>query len=385
MINKIQNIVFVGDPCFPNGGAMTKRWRYLVDFLNDKQIISHVLCTALETNESYNNAQSGNYGLCSYVSLSSILCKKQILTFYKKSFALLKKWKVNSGKNILIFCNQINVWELPIYYYARYLGYNTVFDIVETSYRLNGHSSLMYRTRMWLSEQITSLCFKDSSAFVISKALKEDTIKRHPKSKLCILPNSTPVISEFTKKCLDKPLKVLYSGSFSEKDGVSYLVDGVIMAKKNGIDCSLILLGKGSKSDMKVLKKIEGKSFIDYKGFVSEEELYRLMLEADVLCMTRIDSTFSSHGFPFKLSEYLASSRIVLATNVGDVCNYITNMENAIVVEPGDAKSISDALAFIVNNEKIAIDIARNGFIVMQEKFSIPVVGKKFVEFLEQL
>ena len=45
MTNKIQNIVFVGDPCFPNGGAMTKRWRYLVDFLNDKQIISHVLCT----------------------------------------------------------------------------------------------------------------------------------------------------------------------------------------------------------------------------------------------------------------------------------------------------------------------------------------------------
>ena len=35
MTNKIQNIVFVGDPCFPNGGAMTKRWRYLVDFLND--------------------------------------------------------------------------------------------------------------------------------------------------------------------------------------------------------------------------------------------------------------------------------------------------------------------------------------------------------------
>lgn len=197
-----------------------------------------------------------------------------------------------------------------------------------------------------------------------------------------LLPNSTPQLCEQPKEKFSNPLKLLYSGTYSNKDGVEYLLDGVIEAYDAGANIELTLLGKGTKKDMEVLKKIRDRKYIRYLGFVTDEELIKHQQESDILCMTRCNSRFANYGFPFKLSEYLATGNVVLATNVGDVCEYVKDKESAYIVPPEDSHAIADTIRHIQKNTNEALNVAKGGLKAMQQHFSIDKVGDIFTNFL---
>lgn len=133
---------------------------------------------------------------------------------------------------------------------------------------------------------------------------------------------------------------------------------------------------------MKVLDKAANLDYVEYRGFVSDEELEETIKKCDILCMTRTNSRFANYGFPFKLSEYLATGNILLATNVGDVSHYVQNKVSALVVPPENPKAIAEAICYINSNHEESLNIAKAGHMVMKESFSIDNVGSKFVAFL---
>lgn len=240
----------------------------------------------------------------------------------------------------------------------------------------------LHSVNIKISEFFSDKAYRHSSAFVISNNLMNEVCKKYPNRKLCLLPNSTPQLNNQSRDTLNKPLKVLYSGTYSPKDGVEYLLKGVIEAYENGIAVELILLGKGSKEDMKVLELAKGKDYIHYLGYVSDEELNSCLLACDVLCMTRCNSRFANYGFPFKLSEYLATGNIVLATNVGDVELYVKDKESAYIISSENSHAIATTLQHIVEHPQEAFSVAKGGLKIMQQYFSIESVGVIFLDFL---
>lgn len=379
------NIVFAGNPPFPNGGAMTKRWRYMIDYMNENKISSHIMCTSIEKKSVKNNPKTGLYGYADYVNLINNFDKYNFIKFAKLSKSYIKKWYREDKKNIIIFNTILDIWEIPICIYALQLGYKVVFDIVETSYRLNGNISLKYKLRMLLNESITKIFYRKSSSIVISTLLMNNMKRSYPKMKLCLLTNSTPILNNKYKNGLNNPLTLLYAGTYSEKDGVRYLIEGVISAYESGLNCKLDLYGKGSDKDMEVLKLTLNKKYIAYHGFVSDEELHKRMNNADILCMTRCNSIFANYGFPFKLSEYLATGNIVIATCVGDVNKYIIDKKDAYLVEPGNSKAISDIIIYIYNHVDEALEVANNGKVVVEKYFDINKNGEILIDFLSKI
>ena len=281
------NIVYIGPHSFPLGGATTKRRKYMVDYMNTHGIQSHVLITGLKKDLRYNNASSGIYGLADYYDLTPFAIKFQMSKFLSEGKKKLNNWFINDKKNILIFPTIITVFEWPLYKYAEQLGYKVIFDQVETSFFLNGKMSFLHWLYIGMSEKLSHFAYKKNAAFVISTALYDAVHSKYPNRKICLLPNSTPLHNDKAKKILHNPLLILYSGTYSPKDGVTYLIEGVIKAFEQGCQCRLILLGKGTPEDMKVLNKIKNKKYIEYRGFVSDEELINTMKNCDVLCMTR--------------------------------------------------------------------------------------------------
>lgn len=376
------NVVYIGPQSFPSGGATTKRRRYMVDYMNANGIPCHYLCCDFKQREKRCNDTKGLYGKCDYLDVTPIADGKHYISFWRTGKKQLKEWYKDNCKNILIFDTLLYWFDYPFYRYAKKMGYHVVFDQVETSYLQNGKVSFAHSLNIRLGEWLSDKAFKKSPAFVISQALQEENSNRYPNRKLCLLPNSTPVLNDIPKTKIGSPLLLLYSGTYAPKDGVSDLIDGVIEAHEKGCNCKLILLGKGNVEDMKVLQKAEGKAYIEYRGFVSDEELLQTMIKSDVLCMTRTNSRFANYGFPFKLSEYLATGNILLATSVGDVCQYVNDKKSAYIVAPESSTAIANAILHISNNHEEALQVAKNGFESMKEHFSIEIVGKKFVDFL---
>lgn len=380
----ILNIVYIGPQTFPLGAATTKRRRYMVDYMNAHHIQSHYLVTALRRGKNPNPSE-GNYGHCSYYDLSVFSSKKDIVGYVRKGKAKLKEWFDPDANNILLFHTLVTWNEWLFYKYARRIGYKIVFDQVETSYLQNNTGSRLFRFQARLSEYLSNRAYRECPAFVISTALQKENETKFPGRKLCLLPNSTPILKAEPKASFNSPLLLLYSGTYTPKDGVADLLDGVIEAHNSGVDCRLILLGKGTARDMKVLDKAANLNYIEYRGFVSDKELEETIKKCDILCMTRTNSRFANYGFPFKLSEYLATGNILLATNVGDVCRYVQDKVSALVVPPEDPKAIVQAIKFVIDNPKESLEIGLNGYKVMEKYFSIDTVGAIFVAFLENI
>ena len=381
MNNKRINVVYIGPQTFPLGTATTKRRRYMVDYMNTHNIQSHYLVTAMGRGRNP-NAPEGEYGLCTYFDLSVFSSKKDIFGYIREGKSKLKEWYNANAKNVLVFHTLVTWYEWLFYKYAQRLGYKIVFDQVETSYLQNNTGSWLFRLQVRLSEYLSNRAYRECPAFVISTALQKENETKFPGRKLCLLPNSTPIIKAEPKTSFNSPLLLLYSGTYTTKDGVADLLDGVIEAYNDGVDCRLILLGKGTAQDMKVLDKAANLDYIEYRGFVSDEELEETIKKCDILCMTRTNSRFANYGFPFKLSEYLATGNILLATNVGDVCQYVQDKVSALVVPPENPKAIAEAICYINSNHEESLNIAKAGHMVMKESFSIDNVGSKFVAFL---
>lgn len=379
------NVVYIGMTSFPLGPATSKRRRYMVDYMNNNGIQSHYLVCDFKQRGSRQNAVSGVYGRCDYLDITPFANGKRYISFWREGKRQLEAWYVAGKQNVLIFETLLSPFEYPFYRYARKLGYKIVFDQVETSYFYSGNMSFSRKLNIMLSEIFSDKAYKKSAAFVISKNLWNENHNKYPNRKLCILPNSTPQLGSEARKKLDVPLKVLYAGTYAPKDGVKYLLDGVIKAHEKGCKLELLLLGKGKASNMTILDIAKDKDYVKYVGFVSDEELNKYLLYSDVLCMTRTNSRFANYGFPFKLSEYLATGNIILATNVGDVSEYIKDGESAYIVTPEDSDAIADAICRIVNNQEEALTVAKGGLEAMQAYFSIEKVGEIFIDFLKSL
>ena len=105
-----------------------------------------------------------------------------------------------------------------------------------------------------------------------------------------------------------------------------------------------------------LIDKVINKDRILYKGFLSTDEYYKLLNECDIFCMTRVNSKFANAGFPFKLGEFLASGKAVVATNVGDVSDYLNNDVNALLINPNSVDELVAALSSIIEHpEKIQL------------------------------
>jgi glycosyltransferase involved in cell wall biosynthesis len=383
MNKKDLNIVFIGPIPFPTGTATTKRRRYMVDYMNKINIKCHVLITSLKYEQKEKNSHQGRYGLSDYFDLTQYSSKMKFFTFIKVGKQQLRNWYSSNKKNVLIFPTILTIPEWPLYLYARRLGYTIVFDQVETSYLLLEKNRFRRKLFLYISELMSHYAYKNSAGFMISKLLLKENEKNYPQRKLCLLQNSTPILNSHIKKTFNTPIYLLYSGTYAPKDGVDYLIDGVIRANEMGFSCNLILVGKGAPQHMTVLEKIKDKRYIDYRGFVSDEKLINIMLNSDILCVTRTNSTFANYGFPFKLSEYLATGNLVLATNVGDISDYIQNGKSAIIIPPENTAAIAEAIKYVIENPAESLKIALGGYEAMQKHFSIDVVGKKFIDFLK--
>jgi len=380
------NIIFIGPFSFPLGLASTKRRRYMVDYINDHGIHSHVLSTHYNRISSINNSISGRYGNCQYYDISIFFSLKKIRKYYLEGINTLRNWYDPSKNNMLIFSTGISVEDYFFFIYAKKIGYKILFDQVETSLKTNGRNfSLKKRIHNILNDIVTNKAYKHTKAsFVISSSLWSQNRDKYPNMKLCLLPNSTPVLySGFSSG--HEYLNLLYSGTFAHKDGVGFLIEGVKIALQRGVKCKLTLTGIGNEEDMELLEEIKNSDNFIYKGYVTDRELKQIMQNSDLLCMTRTNSLFANYGFPFKLSEYLSTGNLVLATKVSDVTNYLIDKESALLIDPENSTQIAEAIEFVDNNREKAIGIGLKGLRVMKEFFSIESVGNKFISFLNSI
>lgn len=284
-----------------------------------------------------------------------------IFSFWGRGMSFLRKNKQAGSKNIIYNYNYPDLKNIVFLMYGRMIGYRIVFDIIEDN-RFEAHVGFINKIRIKTSLVLFKLSRYFTKAYV---AISDHLYKRAEENAKGKIPvHLIPITVNLNYfKISGHPinkseLKIFYGGSFAPKDGLSYLLDAFEEVSKKDSTVKLVLTGLGNPADVdKIKEKIAAsaaKERILFKGFLATDEYYAVLNSCDIFCMTRVNSKFANAGFPFKLGEFLASGKGVIATRVGDVPKYLHNGENSLLINPDSVSEIVQALSTFINNpEKI--------------------------------
>lgn len=279
-----------------------------------------------------------------------------IFSFWYRGISFLKRNRKRDCKNILYNYNYPDLKNIVFILYAKLKGYRIIIDVIEDN-RYESHISFINKARL----KTSIFLFRFSRYFVhtyvaISEHLRqrcqEISKDRVPVHLIPVTVNLNYFKNEGYEP--DKSnLKIFYGGSFGEKDGLGYLVDAFDEVCKTDSRVKLILTGAGNNRDVeKIKQRIENSPNRDrviFMGFLSISDYYATLNSCDIFCMTRINSRFANAGFPFKLGEFLATGKGVIATNVGDVSSYLEDGVNALLISPNTVNELANAILTFIN------------------------------------
>lgn len=395
-MSKKINLVFMGGFTYPRGMAGTKRIQHVINALKGyPDVTARVI---LQRQSSRDNILSGIHEGTPYETVMGDLLGPKVvvslpLLYFKTIRALKDAWHPNR-KNILYHYGPVDIENILPLYYSRHLGYKIIFDIVEDYDVANSMlDSLYHRAKICCIVALSSRIQDLAAGIVVISSHLDNKYKELCNGRILIHYSAISVDMDcFPAKPIrmTSTVSLFYSGTFGPvKEGLSILLDAFDRLAETRKNIRLVLSGKGYSEDMKMffsrVERSPYKDRIEYKGYLDNDAYYSALNSADIPCMTRIDAAYTNAGFPFKLGEFLATGKPVIASRVSDVDKFLVNGYNAMLVQPGSSREVCEAVEFLIDNPESAKAIGARGREVAEAFFDYRQQGKPLLTFLENV
>jgi glycosyltransferase involved in cell wall biosynthesis len=382
---KRMNIIFAINIPYPLGMAGTARVKLFANYIARNHITS-----VLVTNQA--NGENQDQGIINNVfysllvpSWTPIYLRLALYPFF--SFIRLFQLKRHDKKNVICIYGNIDLYFLPILIAARFLGYKVIQDIVEDQSLKSEEFSLLTRLNIGFAVLFEPLFMRWLHGVIVISSQIEEKIQSINSSipKLLIPVSATNLSFNFlSDKEKSDLITIFYCGSFGVKDGVELLLEAFVRSQKVHPNLRLTLVGTPSNDVLKKIQIIQNNT-INITGYLNDDDYWKCLYSSDILCMTRIDSPYANAGFPFKLGEYLATGKPVLATNVGDVTKYLEHQKDAIIIKPSCIDAIEEGINYLVSHPETHQLIGQNGLEKAKQFFNPEINSKMFEQFAQKI
>ncbi len=221
----------------------------------------------------------------------------------------------------------------------------------------------------------------------------ESKFLRRYKDKITLIPNGIN-ISEFKigaskEECrnklglsVDKKI-ILFLGSLVPYKGPDILLKAFSTMKKEIPDVELVFAGRGAMQDKleKLSNKLNIEKNVKFAGFVEEDLKPFYYKAADIFCLP---STNMGESFGIVNLEAMACGIPIISSKLGGIPDIVKDMENGMLVKPGDPESLADALLFLLENEDIRKKMGNDGRKKVEE-YSWEKIAEKTEKIYEKL
>lgn len=155
---------------------------------------------------------------------------------------------------------------------------------------------------------------------------------------------------------------VLCVGQFIDRKGRWVFLDAAREVLRTEPDVSFVWLSP-TQPTVDEQTRISDRDLGDKFQLVMSETLGRDRL--DVLKFFRIADAFALpsyvEGLPIALLEAMALERPSISTNVYAIPEAVKDLETGILIEPGDAKALADAIIRLKTDEHLRLELSKNG------------------------
>lgn len=258
----------------------------------------------------------------------------------------------------------------PDFIYQRYSRFN--WTGVEASLRSGRPLFLEYNgSEVWMAKHWGRLRQGDllercerlnlvaaARIFVVAEVERQNLIQSGvPLEKIIVNPNAVDV-EEFrpgvgrdaVRNELgigDEEILAGFVGTFGPWHGVLTLAEAITMLPE---DCGIrfLLVGTGMLHGkvQRIISEAGGREKVIFAGQVDHRRVPALLDACDILLSPHVTMTDGSEffGSPTKLFEYMSMGKGIVASRLGQIAEVLTNEETALLVEPGNARQLADAV-----------------------------------------
>lgn len=162
---------------------------------------------------------------------------------------------------------------------------------------------------------------------------------------------------------------IFTAGNLTEIKGHKYLVSAVHKLVSKGLPIKCLIAGQGDLKEAleQQILKMGLENNVTLLGY--RNDIPSLLSAADIFCMPSLNEALG-----YSLLEAMASGVPVVASNVGGIPEVITHGKEGILVEPGDAQQISQAVEKVMSDDKLAKSMGSAGKKTVRERFSLEVM-----------
>ncbi|MCK5344083.1 MAG: glycosyltransferase, partial [Candidatus Heimdallarchaeota archaeon] len=183
----------------------------------------------------------------------------------------------------------------------------------------------------------------------------------------------------------NKPLRIIYFGSYIPLQGVEYIIDAITLLKKNK-HFKFILIGTGQLfPKIKRLVRERNLNNVQMINTLPPEQLVAEITKSDIALGIFGLTAKMSRVVPFKVYESLAVGLPVITGDSPAIRRNFKNGEHLRLVQPGSGEAIRDGLIRLQEDPALQEKIAEGGHNLFNQKFNTAAIGKKVKESTEKL
>ena len=148
----------------------------------------------------------------------------------------------------------------------------------------------------------------------------------------------------------DEKVKLIYAGSPANKDYLKEIVRGVALlveAKQKKLELHILGLSEEQTKDLTGLPSLP--DCVRSYGRVPREKVEEVMLQMDFSVLLRpSEERYAKAGFPTKSVEAMSHGVAMLCNYSSDLDMYLTDMDNAVIVDDYKAEALARAIRKIL-------------------------------------
>jgi glycosyltransferase involved in cell wall biosynthesis len=179
---------------------------------------------------------------------------------------------------------------------------------------------------------------------------------------------------------------ILFAGRLVERKGVKYLLDAYNMIEAK-IPHRLVIVGEGPERERLMLQAknygLAGR--VEFTGWVSQEKKEEYFRNCSLFVNPSIiDHRGDTEMLGVVQLEAMAFAKPVVASKVGGIVDTVSDGETGLLVPPGDAKSLAEAMLKVLSHSDWGKKIGAKGKTMLEEKFSWDTIVSQIIQIYEK-
>ena len=160
-----------------------------------------------------------------------------------------------------------------------------------------------------------------------------------------------------------------FTGRIVQEKGIEVLIDSLNEIKN--LDFYLLIAGKGDKKYEQTLREqinlCDLSAKIEFTGFLDKVQSFIQQIDIGI-----VPSVWQE---PFGLSiiEFMQAGKAVITTNNGAQPEFVTDKQNGILIPPGDAAALANAIQSLILNVEQRSNLGIQAKKTFEEELSYPV------------